>query len=772
MSRPIIFSALCLFGALSTLAAAQPSPLDAYNVVWESPSHDAAGSMPIGNGVVGLNVWAEEDGDLLFYIARTDSWSECERLLKLGRVRVSLSPNPFAKGQPFRQELRLREGRISITAGAAASKVELSLHVDANTPTIFLQGTAATPVDVRVTAENWRTERRRITEPDELRSSWTMHSAPADVAVWESADVFLEPQSAGENAVTWYHRNEDSIVPLTIKHQGLTEVASSLRDTLLHRTFGGRIESRQMRKLDSRTLAGEKLNRFEVQIATHCAQVPAIADWISQINQLGRQTADAKASAEATAEWWLAFWDRSWIYAAEPASATSMPQRADGAAAKYSDPQPPSRITQAYILQRWMLACASRGDFPPKFNGSIFTVEPRFTERQTYNADWRKWGGCFWWQNTRLPYYPMLAAGDFDLMSPLFSLYERVTPACVARSGLYHNTKGAYFPETMTTFGAYSNGDYGWKRDGVDRSVVQCPWWQWAWQQSLELSQLMLDYAAYTGDRKFLETRALPMAREALLYFDSRFQRDAGGKLVISPTQAIETYWHDVVNDAPTVAGLRCVCDQLLALPADLGTPEDRALWSRVSQACPPLPLMKIDGVDVAAPAEKFDSKRSNCETPELYPLWPFRLYGIGRPNLAAASEAYKRRQDRSNVGWTQDGMFAAALGLADEAAANLLAKSRNSHPNFRFPAMWGPNFDWLPDQDHGSNLMTVLQMMLLQADREKIYVLPAWPRTWDVSFRLHAPQQTTVECTLRGGKLEKLIVTPERRRADVVLAE
>jgi hypothetical protein len=113
--------------------------------------------------------------------------------------------------------------------------------------------------------------------------------------------------------------------------------------------------------------------------------------------------------------------------------------------------------------------------------------------------------------------------------------------------------------------------------------------------------------------------------------------------------------------------------------------------------------------------------------------------------------------------------MFAAMLGLTEEARANLLAKAASSHTNFRFPAMWGPNFDWLPDQCHGSNLMTTLQLMLMQCDGDEIRLLPAWPREWDVSFKLHAPKRTTVECVYRGGKIEKLVVTPEGRRADVI---
>jgi hypothetical protein len=69
---------------------------------------------------------------------------------------------------------------------------------------------------------------------------------------------------------------------------------------------------------------------------------------------------------------------------------------------------------------------------------------------------------------------------------------------------------------------------------------------------------------------------------------------------------------------------------------------------------------------------------------------------------------------------------------------------------------------------DHGGSAMTGLQDMLLQIDGKRILLLPAWPPDWDVDFKLHAPEQTTVEGKVRGGKLTSLSVTPLHRRADV----
>ena len=47
-----------------------------------APATDSSGSMPLGNGDIGLNVWVEGDGDLIFHISKTDAWSGNARLFE------------------------------------------------------------------------------------------------------------------------------------------------------------------------------------------------------------------------------------------------------------------------------------------------------------------------------------------------------------------------------------------------------------------------------------------------------------------------------------------------------------------------------------------------------------------------------------------------------------------------------------------------------------------------------------------------------------------
>ena len=107
-------------------------------------------------------------------------------------------------------------------------------------------------------------------------------------------------------------------------------------------------------------------------------------------------------------------------------------------------------------------------------------------------------------------------------------------------------------------------------------------------------------------------------------------------------------------------------------------------------------------------------------------------------------------------------------MGLTNEAAGYNIKKLENS--GRRFPPFWGPGHDWVPDHNWGGSGMIGLQEMLVQTDDRKIYLFPAWPKDWDVDFKLHAPYRTVVQGTLRNGKLETFKVTPKQRRKDIKL--
>lgn len=896
------------FMALATFAMA--NELDRFNVVWTSPSANSAGSMPYGNGEIGMNIWAEPDGDLLILVSRTDAWSEACRLLKVGRIRVKMTPNPFRSGLPFKQELRLREGRVLIKAADLTLSIAASPTAGTGLDVAEVTGSGSVDRKIAVSYDVWRTERREL-KGEELVSSWTMNGSPTPV--FESGDTV----TTGTDWISVIHRNESSVVPLSLKHQGLEEFADKAPDPLKDREFG--LIAGGPRGEWSRN--GSQLER---QAKGFCLRFASFAGQPAPSEVQRTVALRAENISKAAAKWWSKFWDRSYIfvsgdrspivpttkhalrigadsgggnvfwgrmaavsYIPKALTATDIArlarsrsehldqgflvgredasQKGDlriegneveflGAHLTANAPHEPdkgftasawvrqrsdhpvgrifdrltaghadgwlldthpgstlrlivgtqelsaprgsvpadtwvhvaaiadprrgislfvngkevaatkaqgdrSAVTEAYILQRYMAACGGRGRYPIKFNGSIFTVEP--TEMGVkQNPDWRRWGGDFWWQNTRLPYGAMVPAGDEEMMQPLFRMYEDLREICELRARAYYGGLGVYFPETMNIFGLYSNNDYGWDRTGVTRDLVKCPWWMYAWNQSLELVDLMLDYYAATGDREFAEKRIWPMADSALRYFESRFITN--GKMRIDPTQAAETYWFEVVNDTPSVAGLWRIITRLEGLPG-----ANLSQLATIRASLPPIPIRN----GKIAPAEQNKDQRNNVENPETYAIWPFRIYGLGRPDLELARKTFRERIERSNAGWQYEGQQAALLGLTDDARDSLLAKVKNSNPKYRWPATWGPNYDWLPDQCHGSNIMMTLQTMALQETDGKLHLLPAWPTDWDVKLRLRASRGTVVEADYKGGQLVKAKVTPASRQKDLVFA-
>ena len=718
--------------------------LDEYNVTWQTPSKDSSGSMPLGNGDIGINAWVEPSGDLLFYISKTDAWDENGRLCKVGRVRVKFDP-PLAVTDSFRQELKLRDGVIEI----AGPGLLMSLWVDANQPVVRLEAESDEPVSCLATVELWRLRERPFGPKDDDFSGGGLAASEF------KPTVLPDVVGAGEKPrVVWRHRNTRSIYELGLQVQHLESLKDRFVDPLLNLTFGASVAGPGFVRDGAQAIksaAPAKQHALAVTVLT--AQTDTSDAWLAQLGHLEKTAAGAALAQarQAHEAWWRQFWTRSWIVIEGTPEART--------------------VTRGYVLQRFMNACSGRGGSPIKFNGSIFTVEAKpgaSPETPDGDPDWRRWGGNYWFQNTRLAYWPMLAAGDFDLMDAWFRMYRAALPLSKARIQTYYGfANAAQFPETMYWWGLPNNGDYGWNNQAPEPASSYISRY---WNGSLELVAVMLDRYDFTQDRQFAKDNLVPLADPLINFLNQYYpKRDKNGKIRFDPAQSLET-WHAAANPLPEIAGLRFLLPRLLALPADLTSADQRARWQKMLDELPPVPIAEVDGVRLLQPAESF-SRKSNSENPELYAVFPYRLYGVGRPDLDLARDTYARRANRHNHGWCQDSIQAACLGLGDQAARLVAARAAQINPAHRFPAMWGPNFDWVPDQDHGNNILTTLQYMLLQSDGEKVYLLPAWPKNWNVTFKLHAPRKTVIEGTLKDGQWQRLHVTPSERRQDVNLA-
>lgn len=741
------------------------------NITWNAPSKNAGESMPCGGGDIGLNVWAE-NGDILFYIARSGTFDENNTLLKLGRVRLHLTPNPFDKGT-FKQQLTLQTGDVTLTGTVGKATAQVHIWVEVFKPVVHVEITGSEKLTAEATYESWRFADHHSKGKENNQNSYKW--APQGDVVTRQDNIGFRNQS-----VEFFHQNQvQTVFDVAVQQQGLVAVKAQLYNPLAGLILGGTMQGYDMQPAGtvsghylSTPYTGWKLRSripartHSLLVALHTAITTEAKQWQQELQKtLAAAQQHPKAARERTVAWWREYWQRSFINIQPGQAATNAPEWQAG---------------RNYQLMRYMLGCNAFGTSPTKFNGGLFTYDPVLTDSTLkFTPDFRNWGGgTHTAQNQRLVYWPMLKNGDFELLKPQFSFYLGLLKNAELRSQTYWHHPGACFTEQLENFGLPNPAEYNWKRPtDFDKGLEYNAWLEYEWDTVLEFCLMMLETERYAGQDA---TAYLPFIESCLTFFDEHYQYlarqrgakalDGAGHLVLYPGSGAETY-KMAYNSTSTIAGLRTVLTRLLALPPTYGTTEQRKKWAAMLGRIPAISFRENQGHPTIAPAKSWE-RINNTESPQLYPVFPWGLYGIGRPGLDTARNTYLYDADvqkfRSHVGWKQHNIFAARLGLTDEAAELTVKKLQDS--GRRFPAFWGPGYDWAPDHNWGGSGMIGLQEMLLQTDGRKIYLLPAWPKNWDVHFKLHAPYQTTIECVVKNGKVQVLEVWPESRRKDVVL--
>ncbi|GHV60483.1 hypothetical protein FACS1894182_15230 [Bacteroidia bacterium] len=257
--------------------------IEDYNVVWDTPSLNSGESMPCGGGDIGLNVWVE-NGDLLFYMARSGTFDETNTLLKQGRIRIQLSPNPL-EGTDFRQELRLQEGCVTISGKKAGIATDIRIWVDVFHPVIHIETSNNTPLQATVSYENWRYDDRLIQKNESHQNSYKW--APPKGLQMKKDQVHFD-----ENRIVFYHRNEgETIFDATVHQQGMDSVKEQLFNPLKNLIFGGIIEAQGFRPAGIATgkysdtdfhawqlESNKPLKNWKLTIRLHTAQTNNLAD--------------------------------------------------------------------------------------------------------------------------------------------------------------------------------------------------------------------------------------------------------------------------------------------------------------------------------------------------------------------------------------------------------------------------------------------------------------------------------------------------------------
>ena len=704
---------------LSTASAADYKPKD---YVWTTQSRNSSESMPCGGHDIGMNVWVE-DGDVLFYVSQSGWFDENNTLLKAGRWRIHFDDQP-AVGT-FEQRLCLDDGAIYITLG----DMKIRLWADVMEPVVFCDISSKKKVKTTLSYESWRYKDRNITKAECQQTSYKWTLPDGTVTFADSIEVL-------NNNLHFYHQNRnETVFDYTVKREFLEEV----KDQLYNPIGGLRMEGTM--KINGLLYKGTHDGEYagtDYRAWDFCGETKKGGFSIC----LGKATCSASISKKRSAQWWHQYWQRSWIQ---------------------TDNQEAAEMVRNYELFRYMLGCNAYGQWPTKFNGGLFTFDPLYVAsppalpnregatEEIYTPDYRKWGGgTMTAQNQRLVYWPMLKSGDAELLKPQLDTYLRMLPTAKLWAQHFWGHGGACFHEQIENSGLPNPAEYGKPKPGQDRGVGRNAWLEYEWDTALEFCMMALQAREYAPETSW--DKYEPLIAECLKFFDEHYQYeankrgaktfDANGKLVIYPGSGCETY-KMAYNPSCTIAALKAVLEKW---------GKDSAMLYRI----PEIPTRVIGGDTCIAPAIVWE-RIQNVETPQLYPVFPWRIFGLGRPGLQTAVNTYTKDphalEMRSSKGWKQDNIWAACLGLTDEARRLNLEKL-GSGP-YRFPAFWDPGFDWAPDHNRGGAGMIGLQEMLLQeTPTGELLLFPAWPKEWNAKFRLHATDGRIVEAEINNGKI------------------
>jgi hypothetical protein len=755
---------------------ASPPEINSHQVVWESPSADATGVMPIGNGEIAAGVAAIRDGNLQLLLASNDAYNYVGDLFKTGKVEISLNPNPFKAGAPFRQTLDLESGAVVIEADG----VSLRIWADANRAVYHVGIESPRDLEVNAAPKLWT--RFDSTPANSVKGYRRPDSLPRPDQ--PTQDVRIDRSEA---LLWYYHVGDRSVYQDDLDFYGVPHMAAKFEDPFRFNTFGNLLKSPQLKPVNG-ALRGTG-RKFDIRIHALTMRTKDPENWIREIESLARKPLDVAADWQKHREWWRAFWQRGWISASDRTVAANERLKLRGEAdadGRRREPDGAVVISQNYSVFRYLMACQSRGRVPTKFNGGLFTQQlrvPADTRSRRQNPqelpdgtlltheDDRLWGRRFTYQNQRLLYWPLLASGDSDLMSPFFRYYRDLLPVRSAITQAWFGHEGAYFRENIEpTGGERDCGEDGRPpKTAPGQNKGEGYYHSYYFTSGLETTTMMLDYVRHTGDTNFCDEVLVPFAREVLLFFDKHYPRDPDGKLRLDPAMVLETFWI-AVNPAPDIAGLRVCLDGLLEMGA--GTEQDRKQWSAFRSIIPEIPLHQIDGRTAIAPAASWEKKK-NFENGELYPVFPFQCFGVAKGSGQIADWTMRHRTivDANDLCcWTQDQIHWAYVGNALEAANGLLRRFRTASTMCRFP-LYGREFpDSCPDLDHLGSGSIALQRMLVQEADGKILLLPAWPAAWDVDFKLHLSRSTVIEGTVVDGKLTHWKIEPASRAPDVTV--
>ena len=693
------------------------------DVLYTTPSPEPWEAMPVGGG--DLSAMVRWDGSLHLHLTKSDCWgyqappdaplgTRVFNNVSPGHVHLTFGPGAAeAAGRRFRQRLDLYRGRILVEIGDGDRSTQIQvwghpelrvLVVEVLDPTGLLR-----PVGVELS--EWR-DTMEVTCTEARLQAREVQTRPA------------RPHLAGTGMADYFPEGVD---PLAGRG---TAVIVGTPDT----------ESPLCRSEDqvaALTLPDKRPTVSRVLIA--CA-VTESGDPLkaaqAELEKAEALTADALRRQQR--DWWVEYWGRSFVRVTNPDRTAQW-------------------LNAAYYVHLYTLGCTNRGSVPAKWDGGAGLMR----------GDERNWGICEWVQEVRFTFMPLYAANRLEMARGLCDFYSGMAPYLWVQTERMWDLPGLWIPETATPWGHVED----WVLEESPDAGVNDHYWDWnpetapygrfhhfnpyigfLFTAGLEVCQHYLTWVRYSGDETFLRDQAYPVLRGVCDFATNLLHKGDDDRYHLDPGNALETWWM-VRDPADTLDGLHVILPEAIRLADEYGEGSEMTeRWREVLAALPEpsrgwwredSTLCLEEDVYAPAAASSAPVKRVNAENPQLYRVYPFGLSGIGSADYELARRTFEKRICVLAHGWSMDAIWAAKLGLGEEACS-LLARHAARYNRYRYGG-WDSNDNSgfpnglavAPFLDAGGLSAFALQEILLQSHGGVLRIAPAVSGAWSGTFRL-----------------------------------
>lgn len=505
------------------------------------------------------------------------------------------------------------------------------------------------------------------------------------------------------------------------------------------------------------------------------------------------QALSSEAMLQSHRNWWHQFWSKTYVQCSSK----------DGEA---------DFVQQHYQYYLYVMGASSRGAFPTKFNGMLWTT----------GGDDRKWGALYWGANQSCLYNALFATDHTELLQPMFNLYSNAYNSYEKASVQQWGSKGVYIPE-VTGFDATPELPEDIAAEMRDLYLCRKPWssrsqrftdyaytqlpfisrWNWkkdeGWKQGKWYSgdkgggafghvthifsrgakiayQYWMQFE-YTQDTNFLRQYAYPMLKGVAEFYANfpNFKQESDGLYHIRHVNDNESIW-DGHNTVEEISSMRGIFPAAIKAATLLNTDAElQKQWKHIIDHLSPLPLNAEGNAWAGSMLPVLQGNPMRRPDGNTMPVWFFDLCTLQNPDSATmqiARNTYKI--------YYPEGINAASkvyvlsklpvagttLGIPEATQYLIPAQLRTAEvPVLRNRMDLREGFQTTSVQRLG-RAAEALQLALCQSlpaapgEPPVINVFPAWPKHWNAKFQLLARGAFLVSSSFANAQVEYVQAT------------